>query len=177
AVSSGRQQRASDRRANSSDRSYHHLREWSVVFLRRVKVQNPLASDSKIMKNFASSSFRLRDASFEIRLVYSLFLAFIHGGLATTWVFQFQRIGFSYERIVAYYLGGEIQGQMFFPKNLNALLEETHFHTFMMSVVFLILCHLFLASSASRKTKLFFILTTFFSHLFDMGSVWLVRTV
>jgi hypothetical protein len=128
------------------------------------------------MKNFASSSFRLRDASFEIRLVYTLFLVFILGGLATTWAFQFQRIGFSYERIVAYYLGGEIQGQMFFPKNLNALLEETHFHTFMMSVVFLILSHLFLATSVTRATKLFFILTTFFSHAADIGSTWLIPT-
>ena len=127
------------------------------------------------MKNFAYSSFRLRDASFEIRLVYSLFLVFIMGGLATTWAFQFQRIGFGYERIVAYYLGGEIQGQMFFPKNLNALLEEAHFHTFTMSVVFLILSHLFLATSLGRATKLLFILMTFFSHAADMGSTWLIR--
>jgi len=129
------------------------------------------------VRNFAYSSFRLRDASFDIRLVYSLFLVLIVGGLATTWILQFQRIGLSYDRIVAYYLGGEIQGQMFFAKNINALLEETHFHTFMMSVVFLILCHLFLATSANRLTKLFFILTTFFSHVFDMGSVWLIRTL
>jgi hypothetical protein len=128
------------------------------------------------MKNFAQSSFRLRESSFEIRLVYSLFLLFILGGLATTWVFQFQRIGFSYERIIAYYLGGEIQGQMFFAKNLNSLLEETHFHTFMMSVVFLILSHLFLATSLGRAAKLFFILVTFFSHAADMGSTWLIRT-
>jgi hypothetical protein len=128
------------------------------------------------VKNFAYSSFRLRESSLEIRLVYSLFLAFIVGGLATTWVLQFQRIGFSYERIVAYYLGGEIQGQMFFPKNLNALLEETHFHAFMMSVVFLILSHLFLATSLGRAPKLFFILVTFFSHAADMGSTWLIRT-
>ena len=128
------------------------------------------------MKNFAYSTFRLRDASFEIRLVYSLFLVFILGGLATTWAFQFQRIGFSYERIVAYYLGGEIAGQMFFPKNLNALLEETHFHTFTMSVIFLILSHLFLSTSVGRATKLFFILVTFFSHAADIGSTWLIRT-
>ena len=128
------------------------------------------------MKNFASSSFRLRDASLEIRLVYSLFLAFILGGLATTGAFQFQRIGFNYDRIVAYYLGGEIQGQMFFPKNLNVLLEETHFHAFTMSVVFLILSHLFLATSVRRATKLFFILATFFSHAAGMGSTWLIRT-
>ena len=128
------------------------------------------------VKNFASPSFRLRDASFEIRLVYSLFLLFVLGGLATTWIFQFDRIGFNYDRIVAYYRGGEIQGQVFFAKNLNALLEETHFHAFTMSVVFLILSHLFLATSMSRGTKLFFILTVFLSHFFDMAGVWLIRT-
>jgi hypothetical protein len=127
------------------------------------------------MKNFASPSFRLRDASFEIRLIYSLFLIFILGGLATIWFFQFQRIGISPERIGAYYLGGEIDGQMFFAKNINALLEETHFHAFTMSVVFLILAHLFLATSLSRQAKLFFILTTFFSHVFDMSGSWLTR--
>jgi hypothetical protein len=127
------------------------------------------------MRNFAAPSFRLRDASFEIRLIYSLFLIFILGGLATIWFFQFQRIGISYERIVAYYLGGEINGQMFFAKNLNALLEETHFHAFTMSVVFLILAHLFLATSLSRRAKLLFILTTFFSHVFDMSGSWLTR--
>jgi hypothetical protein len=127
------------------------------------------------MKNFAYPSFRLRDASFEIRLVYSLFLAFIVAGLATTWVFQFARIGFNYQRIVTYYLGGEIAGQMFFPKNITALLEDTHFHAFMMSVVFLVLSHLFLATAVSRRVKLLFILITFFSHVLDMGSTWLIR--
>jgi len=128
------------------------------------------------LKNFSSSSFRLRAASFEIRLVYTFFLVLILGGLATTWVFQFQRIGFNYQRIVAYYLGGEIQGQIFFPKNLNVLLEETHFHTFMMSVVFLILSHLFLATSLGRHAKLFFIVVTFFSHALNVASPWLIRS-
>jgi hypothetical protein len=127
------------------------------------------------MKNFAAPSFRLRDASFEIRLIYSLFLVFILTGLATIWFLQFQRIGISYERVVAYYLGGEIGGQIFFAKNLNALLEETHFHAFTMSVVFLILGHLFLATSLSRSAKLFFILITFFSHVFDVAGSWLTR--
>jgi len=127
------------------------------------------------VRNFATPTFRLRDASFEIRLIYSSFLILILGGLATIWFFQFQRIGVSYERIVAYYLGGEIDGQMFFAKNVNALLEETHFHAFTMSVVFLILAHLFLATALSRPTKLLFILTTFFSHIFDMGGTWLTR--
>jgi hypothetical protein len=129
------------------------------------------------MKNFAVPSFRLGDASLEIRLIYSLFLLFILGGLSTIWFLQFQRIGLSYDRVIAYYLGGEVGGQMFFPKNLNALLEETHFHAFTMSVVFLILGHLFLATSLSRGAKFFFILITFFSHVFDMAGSWLTRLV
>ena len=127
------------------------------------------------MKNFASSSFRLRDASLEIRLVYSLFLLFVMGGLLTTWLLQFQRIGFGYERIVDYYLGGETSGQISFAKNFNVLLEETHFHTFMMAAIFLILSHLFIATSVSRTAKWLFVLLTFFSNLFDIGGVWLIR--
>jgi hypothetical protein len=127
------------------------------------------------VKNFASSSFRLREASLEIRLVYSLFLLFVAGGLLTTWVLQFQRIGFGYEKIVAYYLGGETSGQISFAKNFNVLLEEAHFHTFMMGAIFLILSHLFIATSVRRSAKWFFILITFFSNFFDLGSVWLIR--
>lgn len=127
------------------------------------------------MKNFAAPSFRLRDASFEIRLIYSLFLILVLGGMGTIWFFQFHRIGISYERVVTYYLGGEINGQTFFAKNLNALLEETHFHAFTMSVVFLILAHLFLATSLSSGAKLVFILTAFCSQVFDMASSWLTR--
>ena len=127
------------------------------------------------MKNFSYSSFRLRNASFELRLVYSLFLIFILLGLATTWGFQFQRIGLSYDRIVTYYRGGEIQGQVFFPKNINVLLEETHFHTFMMSVIFLILAHLFLGTSLRKGAKTLIIVATFFSHIGDMAGTWLIR--
>jgi hypothetical protein len=134
-----------------------------------------MARGPAVVKNFASPTFRLRDATLEIRLVYTFFLLFIMGGLATTWAFQFERIGLKYDRIVAYYLGGEIGGQIFFAKNLNALLEETHFHAFTMGVVFLILAHLFLATSISRKPKLFLIILTFCSQVVDMGSTWLIR--
>lgn len=118
------------------------------------------------MKNFASSAFRLRDASLEIRLVYSLFLVFVAAGLLTTWALQFQRIGFGYKRIVAYYLGGEISGQISFAKNFNVLLEETHFHTFIMGAIFLILSHLFIATSVRLSVKWSFILLTFFANFF-----------
>lgn len=127
------------------------------------------------MKNFGYSTFRLANSSLETRLVYSLFLVFVLGGLLTTWLLQFLRIGFGYERIVAYYLGGEINGQISFGKNFNLLLEQTHFHTFIMGLTFLVLSHLFIATSLRKGVKCFFILLTFFSTLCDIGGVWLIR--
>lgn len=127
------------------------------------------------MKNFTYPGFRLANSPLEMRLVYSLFLAFIAGGLLTTGILQFQRIGFGYDRIVAYYLGGEVNGQTSFAKNFNVLLEETHFHTFIMGITFLVLSHLFIATSVRTGTKYFFILLTFFSNIVDIGAVWLVR--
>jgi hypothetical protein len=127
------------------------------------------------MKNFAYPSFRLSSAPLETRLVYSFFLVFVAGGLLTTWYLQYQRIGLGYERIVAYYLGGELNGQVFFPKNPNVLLEESHFHTFIMGVVFLILSHLFIATSLSRRSKLLFIFLACFGTLFDIAATWSIR--
>lgn len=127
------------------------------------------------MKNFTSPAFRLANSPLETRLVYSLFLVFIAVGLLTTGILQFQRVGFGYDRIVAYYLGGEINGQTSFAKNFNVLLEETHFHTFIMGITFLVLSHLFIATSLDRTTKYLFILLTFSSNMSDIGAVWLVR--
>lgn len=127
------------------------------------------------MKNFGYSTFRLANSSLETRLVYSLFLVFVLGGFLTTWLLEFQRIGFGYERIVAYYRGGEIGGQISFGKNFNVLIEQSHFHAFIMGITFLILAHLFIATSLGRGIKCLVILLTFFSTLCDMGGVWLVR--
>lgn len=129
------------------------------------------------MKNFGYSSFRLGESSLETRFIYSLFLLLVGGGLCTTWIFQFYKIGFSYHKIVTYYVGGEMDGRMFFAKNFNVLLEETHFHTFTMSVVFLILAHLTVATTIPRRLKIILILLGFFSTLFDIGGLWLVRYV
>lgn len=87
---------------------------------------------------------------------------------------QLQRIGFSYERIVAYYLGGEINGQISFAKNFNVLLEEAHFHAFIMGITFIILSHFFIATSVRRGMKYLMNLLTFFSSTLDMGCVWLI---
>ena len=127
------------------------------------------------MRNFAANQFRLGSASFEVRLVYSLFLLFIIGGMGTIWYLQFDRVGFRYDRVVAYYLGGEIDGRIFFPKNLNASLEESHFHAFSMSVVFLILSHLFLGTRLRNSTKLAAIVATFCSHTVNIAGTWLLR--
>lgn len=129
------------------------------------------------MKNFSYPAYRLSAASRETRLIYSLFLVLVAAGLFTTWILQYQRIGLSYERIVAYYLGGEIAGQISFPKNFAVLLEEAHFHTFIMGIVFLVLAHLFIATSLTKSIKYFVVLLAFFSTILDIGAIWLVRYV
>ena len=78
---------------------------------------------------------------------------------------------------MAYYLGGEINGQISFAKNFNVLLEEAHFHTFIMGITFLILSHFFIATSVRRGMKYLMNLLTFFSSTLDMGCVWLIRYV
>lgn len=127
------------------------------------------------MKDFGYSSFRLAGSSPETKVVYTLFLMFAISGLFTTAILQLQRIGFGYERIVVYYLGGEINGQISFAKNFAVLLEQAHFHTFVVGITFLILSHLFIATSVRRGLKYFIILLSFFSSMSDMGGVWLVR--
>jgi hypothetical protein len=44
-----------------------------------------------------------------------------------------------------------------------------------MGVVFLILSHLFVATSLSQGSKLVFILLAFFGSLFGVAATWLVR--
>ena len=90
--------------------------DGALFYSRWLPLPNPLAGDSWIVRNFAYSSFRLRDASFEIRLVYTLFLLLVIGGLATTWVLQVYRVGFSYERIVDLLFGRRDPGTDIFPE-------------------------------------------------------------
>ena len=105
------------------------------------------------MKVFGSSGYILSDARLDVRLVYTGFLVLVLVGMATMALFQVEAIGPGPTQIAAYFRGGERNGAMAFPKTFRELIELTHFHAFVMGVVYLVLAHLVLATSASDTVK------------------------
>ena len=129
------------------------------------------------MRHFALPGFRLGQAPREIRLVYTGFLGFTLIGLITIGLFQLVQIGVRLSEVTTYYRGGETETAMTFPKTFTQLLEVTHFHAFVMGVVFLILGHLLLATGISRRWKEGLLLGAFAGSVGDLGGTWLIRYV
>ena len=127
------------------------------------------------MKNFTYPLYRLSAASREVKVIYTGFLFFVAIGMLTTGLYQFKRIGVTYDLVVAYYRGVDLGQEMAFPKTFVQLLETTHFHAFIMGVSFLILAHLFIATSLGPRAKWFFIGLAFFSSLGDITGPWFIR--
>lgn len=127
------------------------------------------------MKAFGGLGYQLRNARFEVRLVYSGFLLLAMVGMATMAGFQLHHIGLSPERIAAYYRGGDMGGQMAFAKTVRELVEVTHFHSFIFGIVYLVLAHLFIATSINANLKLWMIVVGFLALFFDLLAPWLIR--
>jgi hypothetical protein len=129
------------------------------------------------MRHFAMPGFRLGHAPREIRLVYTGFLGFTLLGLITIGLFQLVQIGVRLSEVMTYYRGGETETAMTFPKTFTQLLEVTHFHAFIMGVVFLILGHLLLATGLSQRWKTGLLLGAFAGSCGDLLGTWLIRYV
>ena len=129
------------------------------------------------MRAFASNGYLLRDARLEIRLAYSGFLLLVLFGMATMAAFQVHHIGPTPARVAAYYRGGEVGGQMAFAKTFRELVEVTHFHSFIMGVVYLVLAHLFVATPVRPAMKQGLIVLAFAGLAGDLVAPWLVRYV
>src|SRR5262245_17950277 len=127
------------------------------------------------MREFAKGPFRLRQAPRAVRLVYAGFLLLILPGFVSQLGFQGGRIGLTPSAVAAYYRGSEGGNVMTFPKSWAQLLEITHAHAFTMAVVFLILAHLFVSTSAPDRVKRIVLAATFAGTLGDLVAPWLVR--
>src|SRR5207253_2607296 len=77
--------------------------------------------------------------------------------------------------VAAYYRGGEDATVMTFPKTFGQLLEVTHAHAFMMAVIFLILAHLFAATSTSGALRAIVLGVAFAGMLGNLAAPWLTR--
>lgn len=127
------------------------------------------------MKAFGGRYYMLRDARFEVRLIYSAFLAFIAIGMVTVAAFQLHHIGATPAEVASHYRGGERNGEMIFPKTSRELVETTHFHAFIMGVVYLVLAHLFIATSVSPRIQQLMIVLAFAGLAGDLIFPWLIR--
>jgi hypothetical protein len=129
------------------------------------------------MRAFAANGYLLRDARLEVRLVYTGFLLLTIIGMTTTAAFQAYHIGLSTSRVAAYYRGGEVGGELTFPKTFRQLVETTHFHSFIVGVVYLILAHLFIATPVRATVKRALIVVAFAGLAGDLVAPWLIRYV
>jgi len=127
------------------------------------------------MKAFAANGYLLRHAKLEVRFVYTGFLLLTLVGMITMGAFQLYHVGPTPSRVAAYYRGGESAGQMTFAKTFRELVEVTHFHSFIMGLVYLVLAHLFLATGVNAAVKRCVLVAAFAGLVTDMVSPWLVR--
>jgi hypothetical protein len=124
------------------------------------------------MKYFSNRS-QLSRMDFHTRLIATFFLVFMLLAAAVSVAMSFQRTGLSPAGAADYYRGDE--ERMLFPKEPAELLETTHFHLFIMPLVFLTTGHLFLMSAWSPRWKTFVISSCFAYILLDVAKPWLVR--
>jgi hypothetical protein len=127
------------------------------------------------VREFGKGGFSLRRAPAPLRLVYAGFLFLLAPGLLSQLAFHVGHIGLTPAAVATYYRGGEQGEVMMFPKTFGQLLELTHAHAFTMSVVFLILAHLFVSTSVSDRFKAGALVAAFLGLLGDLTAPWLVR--
>lgn len=127
------------------------------------------------MRAFGGAGYQLRDARLEVRLVYTGFLVLTLIGMLTMAAFQLYHIGPTASRVAAYYRGGESGAEMSFAKTFRQLVEVTHFHSFIMGVVYLVLAHLFIATPLTPTVKRCFIVLAFAGLAGDLIAPWLIR--
>jgi magnesium-transporting ATPase (P-type) len=126
------------------------------------------------MKSFSRPTYRINNAPSEIKWVYTFFLIFMIVGFATIGGYEFRQIGFHAQAVIEHYRGSSEEG-MVFPKSFQTLLETTHFHAFIMGVIYLTLAHLFLATEVSRRMKMSLVIVGFICTFLDLLLPWAVR--
>lgn len=129
------------------------------------------------MKAFSNPGYMLANARLEVRLAYTGFLSLALIGMVTMGVFQWGHMGPLPADVVTYVRGGERAGAMVFPKGARELVELTHAHAFVMGVVYLILAHLIVATTAPARVKIWSVALGFAGLVGDVAGIWLIRYV
>lgn len=113
-----------------------------------------------------------------LRLVIVLFLVFIAAFWVTNALLFFAHMSFSYDGVVAHYLGKPGPwGAPAVPRSYKVLLEVSHGHVFAMAILVMTMTHLLLFVPAPSRLKALLVIATFGAALLDEAAGWLVRYV
>lgn len=126
------------------------------------------------MRYFANRS-PLAGLDLNTRLIMTYFLVFMMIATGVSIFMSYQRNHLSPRGAAEYYRGSE--ERMLFPKEPTELIETTHFHLYVMPLIFVTTGHLFLLTSWNRRWKTAVISSCFAYILLDIAKPWLVRYV
>ena len=116
----------------------------------------------------------------ETKWVYTFFLTFLMIGFFTIGGYQFKQIGFQKAAVHQHYRGSDetvagMESSLALAKPFSAMLETTHFHAFIMGIIYLTLAHLFIATDTSRRFRMTVVVSGFVATLMDLLVPWAVR--
>lgn len=127
------------------------------------------------MKSFSEPGARLRSSSLPLRVTLSGFLLFALLGEVTGIVMDALHTGFTPTGIARYYRG--YAPDMMFPKEFWVLIENTHFHIFIVPLVLLVLTHIVFMTRLSERAKVAITIVAYSSSLVELAAPWAVRFV
>jgi len=113
-----------------------------------------------------------------MKLALTAFVCFVLLGLASSVALYHNQFEFDTGEASTYYRGNKGQKNVdtfHVKKSYRELLETTHFHLYIMPVVYLALVHLYFLSSRPRLEKLVLTVLTFLGLFFETAAPWLVR--
>lgn len=127
------------------------------------------------MKSFSEPAARLRASSLPLRVSLTGFLIFTLIGEVTGVVMDALHTGFTPTGIAHYYRG--YPPDLMFPKEFWVLMENTHFHIFIVPLVLLVLTHIIFMTRLSERAKIAITIVAYSSSLVELGSPWAVRFI
>lgn len=130
------------------------------------------------MRYFAQGKRRLSAFTLPMRLSITFFVVFVLLGLASSVALYHQQFAFDAGQAATYYRGNadDLEAETFYvAKSHRQLLETTHFHLFIMPVVYLALAHLYFLADRSEVEKAIVAAATFAALLAEVALPWLVR--
>jgi hypothetical protein len=125
------------------------------------------------MREFSSTNFRIRQAPFWQKVLYSSILGLLLLGVGTNLLLGLTRTGLTSGAIADYYRGNP--ERLMFEKTFQELLEVTHVHAFMMPIVLLVLGHLFFLTDWSARAKRLTMVVAVVAMTLELLAPWAVR--